>query len=45
MENLQEIYKGEEYEKRIESEKSALEIVPILYEIFCPKSVVDVGEA
>lgn len=43
MENLQEIYKGEEYEKRIESEKSALEIVPILYEIFCPKSVVDVG--
>ncbi len=43
MENLKEIYKGEGYEKRIESEKSACEIVPFLWKLFRPKSVVDVG--
>lgn len=43
MDRLEEIYKGEAYEKAEESERSAREIVPFLYKLLRPKSVVDVG--
>ena len=43
MDKLKEIYGDEEYTRGIESERSALEIVPLLHKISGAKSVVDVG--